>query len=431
MPLIKKGEFLLAGRCVLVFTGTRTQTVNVYAGLDEKSKKQVVIRLRQPLFTSAEQLESRGFEDADELKAYLIAEHDGELEQPRGRTFGRLLERLAVIAGDLGRGEPALGPTVRELLSWAGAQRRGPYVVQGIRQSLEDNGLDTDPDFEVTYIDSPVSFVRVPEVVEVEVADAPLATADNATPDRQWADPAFLVSRLKAFDGDVSYVAPTDSLELATTRLLADVADEIPVMTGRRSAKGVISWESIGRRLALGRTHGTVSDFMDPHVEVDMDDELSMLVERVSRHGFVLVRSRHRNNEIVGSMTSRDLARHLEMVGRPFRVIGEIERWLRLLVIPHIGRDAALAIDPEDTGIAARSSANLSLGECQRWLEVDENWTKVSIPLDKTEFIKLLAKVRAIRNSVMHFNADAIDSDLEELSDFSRLLQTVLQKGRL
>lgn len=350
---------------------------------------------------------------------------------PGGRTFGRLLERLAVIAGDLGRGEPALGPTVRELLSWAGAQRRGPYVVQGIRQSLEDNGLDTDPDFEVTYIDSPVSFVRVPEVVEVEVADAPLATADNATPDRQWADPAFLVSRLKAFDGDVSYVAPTDSLELATTRLLADVADEIPVMTGRRSAKGVISWESIGRRLALGRTHGTVSDFMDPHVEVDMDDELSMLVERVSRHGFVLVRSRHRNNEIVGSMTSRDLARHLEMVGRPFRVIGEIERWLRLLVIPHIGRDAALAIDPEDTGIAARSSANLSLGECQRWLEVDENWTKVSIPLDKTEFIKLLAKVRAIRNSVMHFNADAIDSDLEELSDFSRLLQTVLQKGRL
>ena len=170
---------------------------------------------------------------------------------------------------------------------------------------------------------------------------------------------------------------------------------------------------------------------MDPCVEVELNDELSTLVERVAVHGFVLVRSRERGNEIVGSMTAGELARHLDLLDRPFRAIGEIERWLRLLVQRHVADAGVAVMDPNDQGSEDRSAPNLTLGECQRWLEEDDNWYAVGIPLDKTEFIRRLDKVRGIRNSVMHFNTDAIDEDLETLNGFARLLQAVVQKGRL
>jgi hypothetical protein len=424
----KREKLQVAGQCVIVASGSQTQSVNVCAGPDENSEKQLVVRLRQPFFTSAGQLESRAFRDVNELEAYLLSEHGGELERPKHGTLGRLSERLAAISADLDGGKPSPRPTVRQLLKWAGARRRGPYVVQGIRQSLDDNGLETYPDFEAAYVDSRISFQKVPDAVQVRAEEVPLREASAPQPEQLPPDPAFLVSRLKAFEGDVPHLAPTDPLELATTRLLADGVDALPVMTGLRSPKGVISWRSIGRRLALERSAGTVADFMDRHVEVEMTDELSTLVELVSVHGFVLVRSKSQNNEIVGSITAGELAGHLDLLDRPFRVIGEIERWLRLLVERHL--DGVAAADPEDVAAADRSAPNLTLGECQRWLEEDEHWAAVGMPLDRSEFISRLDKVRSIRNSIMHFNTDAIDEDLETLGRFARLLQAVVQRGR-
>lgn len=430
--LRKREKLQVSGQCVVIASGTQTQSVNVCGGPDESSEKLVVIRLRQPLFTSAEQLESHAFRDVNELEAYLLAEHGGELERPKRGTLGRLSERLAGVAADLDGGKRSPQPTVRQLLKWAGAKRRGPYIVQGIRQSLEENGLETYPDFEAAYVDSKIAFIKVPDEIELEAVDSPQLLKDGAAPGQQWApNPAFLVSRLKGFDDEVEFLAPTDPLGLATTRLLADGLDALPVMTGLRSPKGIISWKSIGRRLSLGREAGLVADFMDPCVEVELNDELSTLVEPVAIHGFVLVRSRERGNEIVGSMTAGELARHLDMLDRPFRAIGEIERWLRLLVQRHIADAGVAVMDPNDQGSEDRSAPNLTLGECQRWLEEDDNWYAVGIPLDKTEFIRRLDKVRSIRNSVMHFNTDAIDEDLETLNGFARLLQAVVQKGRL
>ena len=56
MPVGKWGRLEVDGRRVLVFDGINTQTVNVYEGADDDGKKQIIIRLHQPQFTSAEQL---------------------------------------------------------------------------------------------------------------------------------------------------------------------------------------------------------------------------------------------------------------------------------------------------------------------------------------------------------------------------------------
>src|SRR5688572_29895436 len=48
---------------------------------------------------------------------------------------------------------------VRELLRWFGAQRRGYYVVRGIRKTLKELGLETVPDFDSMYSDGEVKII--------------------------------------------------------------------------------------------------------------------------------------------------------------------------------------------------------------------------------------------------------------------------------
>src|SRR5450759_325518 len=98
MPVGRWGRLEVDGRRVLVFDGINTQTVNVYEGTDENGEKQIIIRLRQPLFTSAEQLDSLAFSTIDELQAYLVSQQGGEVEEPLDRRHARFSDTLAEIA---------------------------------------------------------------------------------------------------------------------------------------------------------------------------------------------------------------------------------------------------------------------------------------------------------------------------------------------
>ena len=53
--------------------------------------------------------------------------------------------------------------TVRTLLSWFGAERRGYWWVRDIRKALNKAKLKTEPDFEEAWIDASVSFVIKPK----------------------------------------------------------------------------------------------------------------------------------------------------------------------------------------------------------------------------------------------------------------------------
>jgi len=62
------------------------------------------------------------------------------------------------VATQLRAGEPSPMITVRSFLLWFHSQRRGRWVVQWIRESLNNVGLPTVPDFESTYIDGFIQF---------------------------------------------------------------------------------------------------------------------------------------------------------------------------------------------------------------------------------------------------------------------------------
>ena len=75
---------------------------------------------------------------------------------------------LEKVADLVKRGEPSPQISVRQLLSWFGAQRRGSYVVQTIRTELKRLGIDTVPDFNDIWIDSTFDLLVVLKKPEME-----------------------------------------------------------------------------------------------------------------------------------------------------------------------------------------------------------------------------------------------------------------------
>ena len=78
-------------------------------------------------------------------------------------------DRLNDIAKQLREKNEVQPITVRELLGWYGAERRGSWIVWQMQQQLKEAGLDADPDFQAAYIDSQIKFVLAKRIGHVEI----------------------------------------------------------------------------------------------------------------------------------------------------------------------------------------------------------------------------------------------------------------------
>lgn len=117
-------------------------------------------------------------------------------------------ERLTRIATQLRNGERPEPVTVRELLSWFGAQRRGSIIAFMIREELDAAGLTTNPDFYVPYIDAPIEFQLskadagksaappASEAVECQ-GEGPNPQDRLETPRPLVSDPTYRIGRLR------------------------------------------------------------------------------------------------------------------------------------------------------------------------------------------------------------------------------------------
>ena len=57
--------------------------------------------------------------------------------------------------------------------------------------------------------------------------------------------------------------------------MMSNDLSQIPVMEGPRNVKGIITWESIGSRKAMGQTGGDAKDYMEPAKVVEVKQALS------------------------------------------------------------------------------------------------------------------------------------------------------------
>jgi CBS domain-containing protein len=373
--------------------------------------------------------------------------------------------------------------TVRTLLTWFRAQRRGSSTVWTIKRALRDLGLTTVPSFENAWIDSEIAFraterdpsapaaadlagsreplagpaaqpsaapqvaaptlpaefppaITFPRAAPPADAGPPSPTGDvapilpAAAPPTPGAanghhDPVHRVGKLPAANNSPATVAPGVSLQKATTLMLLHDLSQLPVMQNERTIKGVVSWRSIGRHAAIHGPARTVDDCLEEAALCSSEDSVFTVAHLVHRHGYVLVRSPQRT--LQGLVTAKDLSEQFGLLLEPFLLIGEIEGHLRALLEDGLPVDVVLgARDPRDGRRRVESVADLTFGEYKRLLEREENWAQLGLKLDRGHMVAALDELREIRNDVMHFQPEGLDDrDLRAVRELVHLLREV------
>jgi CBS domain-containing protein len=375
--------------------------------------------------------ETPGASDQPEISAFTLAHDDSRMTRVGQQA------RLNDIARSLKAGESIPPLTVRVFLSWFWwSQRRGRFIVAYVRERLHEADLTTIPDFEATYLDAEISFALASQHASLgpnESQDSGHASevssgTDISASTTAFADPTYRISKLAAANKRTVSVTPDASLIEAITLMMANDFSQLPVMTNERTVKGVVSWQSIGSRLALGQCPKWVREVMGPHAEISSEASLFTAIPTIVEHGYALVRAA--DNRYVGIITTSDLSLQFQQLSEPFLLLGEIENHIRRIISSKFTRvQLAAARDETDSDRKVESASDLTFGEYKRLLEEPSRWDALSLQLDRGVFIELLDKVRVTRNDVMHFDPDGIEDEalvvLREFVKFLRTLQTI------
>lgn len=193
-------------------------------------------------------------------------------------------------------------------------------------------------------------------------------------------------------------------------------------MTSDREVKGVISWESIGIRVANGKTAMDVKSYMDEHYEISSNASLFVAIKTIVERNYVLIRSPEKI--ISGIVTSSDIALQFEDISTPFLLIGEIENSIRIILSTKITiEDIKKTIKEEHLPNNFSDISELTFGNYVKILENKDNWEKISLKLDRATFCSELSEINAIRNDVMHFDPDPIkEENIQKLRNISNML---------
>jgi hypothetical protein len=238
-----------------------------------------------------------------------------------------------------------------------------------------------------------------------------------------YADPIYRIARLAASTRKPLSVFPESRLEEAITHMLTNDFSQLPVMTSERDVKGIITWASIGSRLAMGKKCSVAREFMEQHHEIRSDASLISAIGIIAEQQYVLVRGH--DQKITGIVTANDLNLQFQQLAEPFLLLGEIENHLRHVIGQRFtATELESAKNPTDTKRVVTSVADLTYGEYKRLLENPERWEKLNLTVDRRTCIEKFEKVRKIRNDIMHFDPEGIpEKDMQAIREFARFLQ--------
>mgnify|MGYP002682748182 CR=1 FL=1 len=286
--------------------------------------------------------------------------------------------------------------SVREFISHWGAKGRGYRVVNRIKRDLGRAGLITVPEFDETGIDSRIEIHRRQE-------------PPRDKPEPEPREYGLRIGTLPSATSGVTSVSPTDSLQLAYTRMQINDYSQLPVMTGERSPKGAITWRSIAEAL-LKNPAATLKDAICTVEVVKYDEDLLDLVVEIVDSEFVLVSDQL--GKITGLVTTADVSELFADRAVTFLQLGEIDQRLRDLIAKHVSVEEVKSVcERSDGSSAIEDYDDLSIGDYEQVLANPDFWDRLKWPLDRKEFHHLLDEVRDVRNDVLHFNPDPIEPE--------------------
>ena len=240
----------------------------------------------------------------------------------------------------------------------------------------------------------------------------------------------YRISALKSANIEPTSVRPDNAISRATTIMTAQNYSQLPVVTGNRTVKGVVTWKSIAQKISNGYTYGTVKDYMVSEVVLNDNSSMFDAIDKIKDHDYVLVRDSN-NKKIKGIVTASDLSEQFGVLAEPFLLIGKCEIYIRRLIYGKYSiEELQTAKNPADEVREIHSVHDLTFGEYARLLEVEDNWAKLFIEVDQKYFIEKLMQIMEIRNDIMHFDPSALNFDqIEEIRSFNRLVEFALLKN--
>ena len=302
--------------------------------------------------------------------------------------------------------------TVRDFMLKFDYYRRAPRINRRILNKLDELKLRTVPSFDRVWFDDTIS-------VELDLEDGD--SGDGP-------DPTIRIGILEAANRPPVSVKPDDRLSAAFTIMRISDFSQLPVMQTERVVKGVVSWKSIAARVLLGREREPVRQCMDPPQIIDIATPLLDAVDVIQRHDYVLVRDE--TNKITGIVTASDITQQFMQLSTPFLLVGEIEGRLRRLIHGKFTLEQLKSASAKSgNSKPIEGPADLTFGGYAGLLQKEEHWNRLGLDIDRKEFLKRLESVREIRNEVMHFDPEGLDSEqkknLEEFAKFFRYLESI------
>lgn len=356
------------------------------------------------------------------------------MELPKVVNGFRVKEELLGVAEKVhSGGSPTATP--RTILSWYNYERRGSWIVPRIKGEMNALKITTNPGFDWAYIDGLVRFVPLvessqekasaTETEEGEVSPPETVEALPIVEESEISDPTYRIGSLKSANNPPVRVTPDSTVKEAVTKMMNYDYSQLPVMTGDRDLKGIVTWESITTQLLAGGNCELVRDCMRKNVTViEYETPLFNAIDAITSHECVLVRNHQK--VICGIVTTADLGEQFGNLSEPFLLLGEIENHIRSIIANRFTKEELQASkDPGDSDREIEGVFDLTFGEYARLIQDEERWVRLELrTVDRATFVHMLNDIRKIRNEVMHFDPDGIArGDLRKLQEFVRLLQ--------
>ncbi|NUK32314.1 CBS domain-containing protein [Streptomyces lunaelactis] len=330
-----------------------------------------------------------------------------DVEQPAPLERHAWLKQARELAAE---GNPRT-LSVRELLGWWGARRRGYLITRQVGADLANHSLVTSPGFDKVYLDATVQLIGVAQDIEIQdgsqqtvspVSEAPGGGDDDAP------EVGLTVGNLPSALGGISSVSPSATFEEAITLMAINDFSQLPVLAGPRSLRGVVTWKSIARA-RHANSDAAFAQAIVPAQEVSFDHDLIDILPVLADCDFVLVRDQ--TNCVAGIVTASDVAGAYGSLATPFFLVGEFDQRLRGIIANRFAlAETTDLCDPEGSrGIT--SFDDMSIGDYLQVLRNKAAWQKLGWPLDRKIFTGRLDEIREIRNDLMHFNPDPLPED--------------------
>lgn len=281
----------------------------------------------------------------------------------------------------------------RQLINAFDYEKRTSGNRKAVYRFLEENMLETEPDFMNVWIDGNI-ILRHKKKAKSKINN----------------DPIQKIKILSAANNYPQTISREALLNEAVTTMMLNNFSQLPVVSGPRTVIGYISWNSIGVRLSNGVQSDKVIDYMDQDVTIlDYETPLLDAISKVIRKEFALVQ---KDRMPCGIVTIADISEQFLTLTEPFLLLEQIENHVRQIL------DGKFLVEELrkfcKTGTEDRKIEHiddLTFGDYIRLIEKPEHWNRLNLKVDRIQFVKHLDKVREIRNDIMHFNPEGISED--------------------